>query len=140
MWRKSAWNQDGTELDPQPGQEDRTDEEETLDHPTRWRQRIPRRAGNPGRSRARRSGRVPGGELRRVSDAALQDEFDIDELGGPFIETYAGVELASSLDDDMREPAEPEPFPTALRSDQPNPIVRQRHCAGPTGVRARSLP
>jgi len=61
------------------------------------------------------------------SDAALHDEIDIDELGGPFIETDAGVELASSRDDDMREPAEPEPFPTALRSDQPNPIIRQRH-------------
>ena len=60
------------------------------------------------------------------SAAALHDEIDIDELGGPFIETDAGVELASSKDD-AQEPAEPEPFPTALRSDRTNPIIRQRH-------------
>jgi len=61
------------------------------------------------------------------SDAALHDEMDIDELGGPFIETDAGVELAPPRDGDAREPAEPEPFPTALRSDRMNPIIRQRH-------------
>ncbi len=60
------------------------------------------------------------------SDAALHDEIDIDELGGPFIETDAGVEMASSRDSDGREPAEPEAFPTALRSDRVNPIVRHR--------------
>ena len=59
------------------------------------------------------------------SDAALHDEIDIDELGGPFIETDAGVELAGSRDD-ASEPGEPEPFPTALRGDRVNPIVRQR--------------
>lgn len=59
------------------------------------------------------------------SDAALHDEIDIDELGGPFIETDAGVELAGGRDGD--EAAEAEPFPTALRSDRMNPIIRQRH-------------
>lgn len=60
------------------------------------------------------------------SDAALHDEIDIDELGGPFIETDAGVEMASSRDDD-KEPAAPEAFPTAVRSGRENPIVRHRH-------------
>jgi hypothetical protein len=60
------------------------------------------------------------------NDAALHDEIDIDELGGPFIETDAGVELAGSRDGEG-EPAEPEPFPTALRSDRANPIIRHRH-------------
>ncbi len=56
------------------------------------------------------------------TDATMHDEMDIDELGGPFIETDAGVELASS-----EEPAAPEAFPTALRADRVNPIVRHRH-------------
>jgi len=60
------------------------------------------------------------------NDAALHDEIDIDELGGPFIETDAGVEMAASRDDDA-EPAEAEAFPTVLRSDRMNPIIRQRH-------------
>lgn len=61
------------------------------------------------------------------SDAVLHDEMDIDELGGPFIETDAGVEMATSRDGDAREPVEAEPFPTALRSDRMNSIIRQRH-------------
>jgi len=59
-------------------------------------------------------------------DATLHDEIDIDELGGPFIETDAGVELASS-NDDGQDTAEPEAFPTAVRADRVSPIVRHRH-------------
>jgi len=50
-------------------------------------------------------------------DAALHDELNIDELGGPFIETDAGVEFAGDDEEEARTPAEREAFPTAVRSD-----------------------
>ena len=50
-------------------------------------------------------------------DAALHDEPDIDELGGPFVETDEGVEFAGDDEAEARTPAEREPFPTAVRSD-----------------------
>ena len=58
------------------------------------------------------------------SDANLQDEIDIEELGGPFIETDAGIELALSNDGDG---AQAEAFPAAVRGDRVSPIVRHRH-------------
>lgn len=50
-------------------------------------------------------------------DAVLHDEMDIDELGGPFIETDGGVEFAADDEEEARAPAEREAFPTAVRSD-----------------------
>ena len=50
-------------------------------------------------------------------DAALHDEMDIDELGGPFIETDEAVEFAADDEEEARTPAEREAFPTAVRSD-----------------------
>ena len=50
-------------------------------------------------------------------DAALHDELNIDELGGPFIETDAAVEFAGDDEEEARTPAEREAFPTAVRSD-----------------------
>lgn len=61
------------------------------------------------------------------SDATLHDEMDIDELGGPFIETDAGVEMGGAREGEAPEPAEPEPFPTAVRSNRTDSIIRQRH-------------
>ena len=60
------------------------------------------------------------------SDEALHDDMTIDELGGPFIETDAGVEVAAPEDGEGVEAAEPEAFPTAIRADRPSPIVRHR--------------
>jgi hypothetical protein len=57
------------------------------------------------------------------SEEALQNEMNIDELGGPFIETDAGVEMGA----DANEPGAAEAFPTALRGDRPSPTIRRRH-------------
>jgi hypothetical protein len=51
------------------------------------------------------------------ADAAHHDELNIDELGGPFIETDGGVEFAGDDEEEARTPAEREAFPTAVRSD-----------------------
>src|SRR5437868_11364237 len=51
-------------------------------------------------------------------DAALHDDMNIDELGGPFIETDEAVEFAGDDAEEARTPAEREAFPTAVRSDR----------------------
>lgn len=60
------------------------------------------------------------------SDQALHDDLNIDELGGPFIETDAGVEVAPPEDGEAVEAVETEAFPTAIRADRASPIVRHR--------------
>ncbi len=60
------------------------------------------------------------------SDEKLHDDPDVEEFGGPFIETDARAQFGSSLEPDAAiEPGEPEAFPTAIRSGK-RPARRPR--------------
>ena len=67
---------------------------------------------------------VTGGE---DSDELLHDDPNLDELGGPFVETDEGVEFSSDDDEEARIPAEREAFPTAVRGNRGKAAPSARH-------------
>lgn len=60
------------------------------------------------------------------SDEELHEDVNVEELGGPFVETDAAAQFGSSPETDAaNEPGEPEAFPTAIRSGK-RPVRRPR--------------